>query len=416
MPTFTLLFLAALLLSLGTRLWLASRHMHHVRSHRDAVPAEFSASIDLDSHRKAADYSTTKSALNRLSFVVDALITLALTLGGVLQWLDQTACSIAGDGLGQQVVFLALLAALLSLTDLPFSLYRTFRIEARFGFNKMSLAMFFKDMAKQTVIGAALGLPLAFAVLWLMGRMGEWWWLYVWLVWVAFNSAILALYPTLIAPLFNKFTPLEDGALKTRVEQLLAKCGFASKGLYVMDGSARSSHGNAYFTGFGNAKRIVFFDTLLNRLEHREIEAVIAHELGHFRMRHVLRRMAWTFAVSLAFLWILGLIKDQAWFYTGLGVSFPASNAMALTLFFMVVPTFLFLLRPVGAMYSRKHEFEADAYAARFADGNDLVRALVKLYKDNASTLTPDPIHSAFYDSHPPALSRITRLQQLSKV
>jgi STE24 endopeptidase len=414
MSTFTLLFIAALLLSLGTRFWLASRHLQHVRTHRDAVPAAFAANIDLEAHRKAADYSVAKTKLNRLSFVVDALILLALTLGGVLQWLDTVARHVIGDGLMQQVLFLTMLTVLLSLVDLPFSLYRTFRVEARFGFNKMTLAMFLKDMAKQAMIGAALGLPLACAVLWLMAAMGGLWWLYVWLLWVAFNSVVLALYPTLIAPLFNKFTPLENGALKARVEQLLAKCGFASKGLYVMDGSARSTHGNAYFTGFGNAKRIVFFDTLLNRLEHSEIEAVIAHELGHFRMRHVLRRMAWTFAVSLMFLWVLGLVKDQAWFYIGLGVASPATDAMALTLFFTAAPVFVFLLRPLAAMYSRKHEFEADQYAAKFADAGELVRALVKLYKDNASTLTPDPLHSAFYDSHPPALTRITRLQQFA--
>jgi len=415
MSTFTLLFIAALLLSLGTRFWLASRHLQHVRTHRDAVPAAFAANIDLEAHRKAADYSVAKTKLNRLSFAVDALILLALTLGGVLQWLDTVARHVIGDGLMQQVLFLTMLTVLLSLVDLPFSLYRTFRVEARFGFNKMTLAMFLKDMAKQAMIGAALGLPLACAVLWLMAAMGGLWWLYVWLLWVAFNSVVLALYPTLIAPLFNKFTPLENGALKARVEQLLAKCGFASKGLYVMDGSARSTHGNAYFTGFGNAKRIVFFDTLLNRLEHSEIEAVIAHELGHFRMRHVLRRMAWTFAVSLMFLWVLGLVKDQAWFYIGLGVASPATDAMALTLFFTAAPVFVFLLRPLAAMYSRKHEFEADQYAAKFADAGELVRALVKLYKDNASTLTPDPLHSAFYDSHPPATLRIARLQSYGK-
>jgi STE24 endopeptidase len=415
MPTFSILFIAALLLSLGTRYWLASRHLQHVRAHRETVPTAFAANIDLEAHRKAADYNSAKTQLNRMSFVVDALVLLTLTFGGGLQWLDNSARGLIGDSLTQQVVFLGLLMLVVSLIDLPFSLYRTFRIEARFGFNKMTLAMYFKDMAKQAFIGVALGLPLAYAVLWLMDQMGAAWWLYVWLLWAVFNTAILALYPTLIAPLFNKFTPLEDGALKARVEQLLAKCGFASKGLYVMDGSARSTHGNAYFTGFGNAKRIVFFDTLLNRLEHSEIEAVIAHELGHFRMRHVVRRMAWTFAVSLVFLCLLGLIKDQAWFYDGLGVAYPATHAMALTLFFMAAPVFVFLLRPIAAMYSRKHEFEADRYAAQFADSNDLVRALVKLYKDNASTLTPDPLHSAFYDSHPPALTRITRLQQLAK-
>ncbi len=415
MPTFSIFFLAALVLALGTRLWLASRHLNYMRTHREAVPPAFAASVGIDAHHKAADYSAAKTQINIVSFIADALVLVALTFGGALQAIDQLARIIAADGLLQQVLFLGLLVVLLSIIDLPFSLYRTFRVEARFGFNKMTLGMFVKDLAKQALIGAALGLPLAFAVLWLMQRMGESWWFYVWLLWVVFNTAVLAFYPTLIAPLFNKFTPLEDGTLKQRVEQLLAKCGFASKGLFVMDGSTRSSHGNAYFTGFGKAKRIVFFDTLLNRLEHPEIEAVIAHELGHFRMRHVLRRMAWTFAISLAFLWVLGMVQNQPWFYQGLGVVYPATDAMALTLFFTVAPVFVFLIRPLAAMYSRKHEFEADEYAAKFADAGDLVHALVKLYQDNASTLTPDPLHSAFYDSHPPAAARISRLQQLAK-
>jgi STE24 endopeptidase len=304
---------------------------------------------------------------------------------------------------------------IMSVIELPFGLYRTFSIESRFGFNKMTLAMFFGDLAKQAAIGAVLGLPLLFAVLWLMAEMGEMWWLYVWIVWVVFNTLVLALYPTFIAPLFNKFSPMQDGETKQRIENLISRCGFTSKGLFVMDGSKRSSHGNAYFTGFGKSKRIVFFDTLLSRLEVPEIEAVLAHELGHFRRRHVVKRMAWTFAVSLGFLWQLGILMDQAWFYEGLNVAYPATDAMALTLFFLVVPVFTFLFQPLLAMYSRKHEFEADEYAAQFTPARDLIRALVKLYKDNASTLTPDPLHSAFYDSHPPASTRIARLEQLAK-
>jgi len=252
------------------------------------------------------------------------------------------------------------------------------------------------------------------AVLWLMSKMGALWWLYVWVVWVGFSVFMMAIYPAFIAPLFNKFSPMQDGSLKQRIEALLAKCGFRSSGLFVMDGSRRSTHGNAYFTGFGKTKRIVFFDTLISRLNEDEIEAVLAHELGHFKLHHVVRRMAWTFAVSLLFLWLLGLLKDAAWFYQGLGVDYPASNAMALLLFVLAVPVFTFLLHPLVAMYSRKHEFEADEYAARYSSARELVNALVKLYKDNASTLTPDPLHSAFYDSHPPASIRIARLQSLA--
>jgi STE24 endopeptidase len=298
--------------------------------------------------------------------------------------------------------------------DLPFSWYRTFGIEARFGFNKMTFGAWVVDLLKSAAIGALFGLPLALAVLWLMSRMGAWWWLYVWVVWVAFSVFMMAVYPAFIAPLFNKFSPMQDGSLKSKIENLLTKCGFRSSGLFVMDGSKRSTHGNAYFTGFGKTKRIVFFDTLVSRLNENEIEAVLAHELGHFKLHHVIRRMIWTFVVSLAFLAILGALKDQAWFYQSLGVHYPATNAMALILFVLVVPVFTFLLQPLVAMYSRKHEFEADQYAARYSSARELVNALVKLYKDNASTLTPDPLHSAFYDSHPPASIRIARLQSLN--
>ena len=279
----------------------------------------------------------------------------------------------------------------------------------------MTLGMFFGDIAKQAAVGAILGLPLLFAVLWLMAGMGELWWLYVWLVAVVFMLFVQFIAPSVIAPLFNKFAPMQDGEMKTRIENLITRCGFTSSGLFVMDGSKRSSHGNAYFTGFGKSKRIVFFDTLLTRLEIAEIEAVLAHELGHFRMRHVVKRLALMAVFSLIFFFLLGLLKNQEWFYQGLNVGFPATDAMALTLFFLVMPVFTFLLQPLLAMYSRKHEFEADQYAAKFTPALDLVHALVKLYKDNASTLTPDPLHSAFYDSHPPASIRIARLEQMAK-
>ncbi len=415
MSTFPVLFLAALLIATGMHLWLATRHVQHIRAHRNAVPSAFAGEISLEAHQKAADYSSAKTRLNITAIVFDAAVLLVLTFGGGLQAIDNLADSFFPVGIARGVLFVAILTVILSAIELPFSLYRTFGIESRFGFNKMTLAMFFADLAKYAAISVAVGLPLLFAVLWLMAGMGAMWWLYVWIVWVVFNTLVLALYPTFIAPLFNKFSPMQDGEMKQRIESLIRRCGFTSKGLFVMDGSKRSSHGNAYFTGFGKSKRIVFFDTLLSRLEVPEIEAVLAHELGHFRRRHVTKRMAWTFAVSLGFLWLLGTLKDQAWFYEGLNVAYPATDAMALTLFFLVVPVFTFLFQPFLAMYSRKHEFEADEYAAQFTPARDLIHALVKLYKDNASTLTPDPLHSAFYDSHPPASTRIARLEQLAK-
>ena len=415
MSTFSILFLSALLIATGMRLWLATRHVQHIQAHRNAVPAAFAREISLEAHQKAADYSSAKTRLNIAAIVFDAAVLLALTFGGGLQAIDNLAASFFPEGIARGVLFVAILTVIMSVIELPFGLYRTFSIESRFGFNKMTLGMFFGDLAKHAAIGVSIGLPLLFAVLWLMAEMGEMWWLYVWIVWVVFNTLVLALYPTFIAPLFNKFSPMQDGETKQRIENLISRCGFTSKGLFVMDGSKRSSHGNAYFTGFGKSKRIVFFDTLLSRLEVPEIEAVLAHELGHFRRRHVIKRMAWTFAVSLGFLWLLGTLKDQAWFYQGLNVAYPATDAMALTLFFMVVPVFTFLFQPLLAMYSRKHEFEADVYAAQFTPARDLIHALVKLYKDNASTLTPDPLHSAFYDSHPPASTRIARLEQLAK-
>ena len=414
MNAFTWIFLVAVAIATGTRVWLASRHVRYIGSHRDAVPEPFAAQIDLPSHQKAADYSRAKTSLNMIGVVVDAVLLLALTLGGGFALLQGLAQNWFGAGIVAGIAFIALVMIVASAIDLPFNVYKVFGIESRFGFNKMTPAMFVADLVKQGAVAAAMGLPLLLAVLWMMQRMGGLWWLWVWLVWMGFNLAVLAIYPTFVAPLFNKFSPMQDGDLKARIEALLTKCGFKSQGLFVMDGSRRSSHGNAYFTGFGKAKRIVFFDTLLSRLEPEEIEAVLAHELGHFKMNHVFRRMAWTFAMSLAFLWVLGQLRSAAWFYEGLGVAAPASDAMALVLFFMVVPVFTFLLRPLMAMYSRKHEFEADAYAARNASATRLAQALVKLYKDNASTLTPDPLHSAFYDSHPPAAARIARLKSFA--
>ena len=408
--TLTLVFIALLVLTTLTRLWLGSRHISYVQAHRGQVPQAFKESISLESHQKAADYSAAKTKLVLAEAVVQALLLAALTIGGGLQLIDNIWRDILPNHdiiRGALVICSALFIS--SLIDLPFEFYKTFTVDEKFGFNKMTLSMFFSDLVKHSLVGLALGLPILFAALWLMQGAGQYWWFYLWVVWSVFNIIMLAVYPTFIAPLFNKFTPLADESLKTRIEALLTKCGFKSQGLFVMDGSARSSHGNAYFTGFGSSKRVVFFDTLLSRLNTDEIEAVLAHELGHFKHHHVIKRIALMFFVSFLGLALLGWLMNQGWFYNGLGVT-EASSYMALILFLLVSPVFLFLLRPLMASYSRKNEFEADDYAAKHADANRLVDALVKLYRDNASTLTPDPLHSAFYDSHPPASIRISKL------
>ena len=406
---FTLVFLAALALTLAGRLWLTLRQIRHVAAHRGAVPADFAERIPLAAHQKAADYTVDRNRLTIVATLVDAALLLALTLGGGLAWLhDFWGTRLAGLPYGLALIFSVM--AISAVIDLPFALYRQFVVEARYGFNRMTFGLFCADLVKHTLLGVAIGAPVILAVLWLMGAMGEFWWFYVWLFWCAFNLLALFVYPTWIAPLFNKFSPLAEGEMKARIEALLARCGFRSSGLFVMDGSKRSSHGNAYFTGFGNNKRIVFFDTLLTRLAPGEIEAVLAHELGHFRHHHVVQRIALMFAGALGFLWLLGQLIDAPWFYAGLGV--PAQGtALALILFFLVVPVFTFPLKPLGSYLSRRNEFEADTYATKNAAADDLVRALVKLYEDNAATLTPDPLHSLFYDSHPPAAVRIARLQ-----
>jgi len=411
MHWFTAVFLAALALTTVVRLWLSRRHIRHVSANRNAVPAEFEARIALAAHQKAADYTAAKTQLGMFETLAGAALLLGFTLGGGLQLLSDVWERIfEAGGYAHGIALIVSVAIVSSVIDLPFALYRTFVIEARFGFNRTSLALFFADLAKQAALGALLLVPLVFCFLWLMARMGAMWWLYAWATWVAFSLVVQFLYPTVFVRWFNKFTPLEDAGLRSRIEGLLTKCGFRSRGLFVMDGSKRSSHGNAYFTGFGAAKRIVLFDTLVSRLAPPEIEAVLAHELGHFSLRHVWKRMGLAFGASLAILWLLGWLIGQDWFYAALGVR-SHSAAMALVLFFIVVPVFTFLLHPLASFYSRLHEFEADAYAARHADAGDLVHALVKLYEDNAATLTPDPLHSAFYDSHPPAMLRISRLQ-----
>src|SRR5574340_10611 len=397
---FTLIFIIALACTSLARLWLARRHLAHIAAHRAAVPEAFREKITLASHQKAADYTSAKTRFAMLSVLFDAALLLAFTLGGGIKFIANLCNGWFDTPLAQGVATIVAVLLLSSLLEAPFNMYRTFVIEARFGFNKMTFALYLADALKGLLLGAILGLPLLFGVLWLMSAMGPYWWLYVWLVWMVFNLLILFIYPSFIAPLFNKFTPLQDEAMKARIGALLNKCGFTAKGLFVMDGSKRSAHGNAYFTGFGKTKRNVFFDTLLERLSGSEIEAVLAHELGHFKRHHVLKRIALTFALSLGFLWLLGQLMQTAWFYQGLGVDTP-STALALLLFFMILPLFSFVLLPLMSAYSRKHEFEADAYAARQTAAADLVNALVKLYQDNAATLTPDPLYSSFYDSHP---------------
>ena len=407
---FTVIFIAALALITLAKLWLARRHLAHIAAHRTAVPDAFHEKVQLGDHQKAADYTSAKTRFDMLGALFDAALLLVFTLAGGIQYISDLCKGWFSAPIAQGMATLVTVLVLYSLLEAPFNIYRTFVIEARFGFNKMTFKLYLLDALKGILIGAVLGLPLLFGVLWLMERMGAYWWLYVWLVWVVFNLLILFIYPSFIAPLFNKFSPLQDDAMKSRIESLLKRCGFTAKGLFVMDGSKRSAHGNAYFTGFGKTKRIVFFDTLLERLSINEVEAVLAHELGHFKRRHVVKRIAATFALSLGFLWLLGLLMQITWFYQGLGVTTP-STALALLLFFMVLPVFSFLLGPIMSAYSRKHEFEADAYAAKQTDAADLVNALVKMYQDNAATLTPDPLYSRFYDSHPPAMVRIAHLQ-----
>jgi len=412
--TFSVLFVGFLLLTLVLQFWLASRHIRHILRHRAQVPAEFSSTITLNAHQKAADYSIAKTKFGMGLLLINTAVLIGFTFLGGLQWLANSLFKLNGNGMVYQISLIVAFVAISGLIDLPFDYYRQFVLEARFGFNKMTRKLFVMDMLKGVLIGAALGLPLLWVVLTLMEKSGALWWLYAWLVWTAFQLLMMIIFPTWIAPLFNKLSPLTDDSLRSRIEGLMQRVGFAANGLFVMDGSKRSAHGNAYFSGFGANKRIVFFDTLLSRLAPPEIEAVLAHELGHFKLKHIVKRMAVMFLLSLGFLALLGYLKEQVWFYTGLGVDpllFGSNDGMALILFMLSLPVFTFVLSPLSSISSRKHEFEADAFAAQHTDARALVSALVKLYEDNASTLTPDPLHSAFYDSHPPASLRIARLQ-----
>lgn len=412
----TLLFAAVLAASLLVKFWLSTRQMRHVAAHRGTVPAPFRSTISLAAHQRAADYTLAKGRFGLLSTAFGAAVLLAWTLLGGLDLLNQAVREAVQPRFGTMAYQLALLgcfAFIGALLDLPFELYGTFRLEQRFGFNRMTWKLYLADLLKGVAVAVLLGLPIAALVLWLMGAAGPLWWCWAWGAWMVFNLAVLVLYPTVIAPLFNTFEPLGDESLKARVQALMARCGFAAKGLFVMDGSRRSAHANAYFTGFGAAKRVVFFDTLLSKLSPGEVEAVLAHELGHFKHRHVIKRIVSMFVLSLGGFALLGWLSSQVWFYTGLGVrpsQFVSNDALALLLFLLTTPVFAYFISPLFAELSRRHEFEADAYACQQADAHDLAAALLKLHEDNAATLTPDPLYVRFYYSHPPASERLAAL------
>jgi STE24 endopeptidase len=412
----TLAFAAALLLALATKLWLATRQIHHVARHRNAVPAAFAGTVTLHAHQRAADYTLAKGRFGLWTTALSTAVVLGWTLLGGLDALNGwfvEALLPSWGAMGYQLALLVAVALIGGLIELPAEWFATFHIEQRFGFNRMTPALWLADQAKGLLVGAAIGLPLAALVLWLMAASGGWWWLWAWGALVGFNLLLLVIYPTWIAPLFNTFKPLPDEGLRTRVQALMQRCGFAAKGLFVMDGSKRSAHANAYFTGLGSSKRVVFFDTLLQRLSPGEVEAVLAHELGHFKHKHVLQRMLGLFAATGAGLALLGWLSNQSGFYTGLGVTpnlAAPNDALALLLFMLALPAFTFFVSPLLANWSRRHEFEADAYACAQADGRDLAMALLKLHEDNASTLTPDPIYVRFYYSHPPASERLAAL------
>lgn len=416
----TLVFAGLLLAGLALRLWLATRQIRHVAQHRGAVPTAFAHRIPLAAHQKAADYTIAKARFGLLEMALATAVVLGWTLLGGLDALNQALLSWLGGGMLQQLALLACFVLIGGAIDLPVALYQTFVIEQRFGFNQMTPRLWLADLLKSTLLGAVIGLPIAALILWLMGAAGPLWWLWAWGTWMGFNLLLMVVFPLFIAPLFNKFQPLEDESLKARVTALMQRCGFAAKGLFVMDGSRRSAHANAYFTGVGKAKRVVFYDTLLKQLSPGEVEAVLAHELGHFKHKHITRRLVGMFAISLAGFALLGWLSTRTWFYTGLGVQpnlmlpdvpgAAPNDALALLLFLLAAPVFTLFVTPVLAQLSRRHEFQADAYAAAQSSGGDLASALLKLYEDNASTLTPDPVFAKFYYSHPPATERLARL------
>jgi STE24 endopeptidase len=406
---FSYVFLFALAGAIGLQWWLNHRQSRHVQMHRAAVPAVFADRISLQSHQKAADYTTDRLRVSRIELAYGAALLLAWTFGGGLNWLDHFWQRFFDASIWVGVAFMISFSVISSLLDLPFSLYRTFVIEERYGFNRMTPKLYISDLLKGLLLTLAIGVPLAWLVLWLMQYTGNLWWIYVWAVWMSFSLLMIFVYPTWIAPLFNKFTELDNAELKATIENLLKRCGFTSHGIYIMDGSRRSAHGNAYFTGLGENKRIVFFDTLLKSLKPDEIEAVLAHELGHFRHKHIHKHILAMAVMTLVALAGLGWLMQQQWFFAGLGVE-NNSTYMALIIFMLLISVFGVYFQPLFSFFSRKHEFEADDFAAQQSDPRKLIEALVKLYEENANTLTPDPLYSSFHDSHPPAPVRIAHL------
>jgi STE24 endopeptidase len=410
MNSFTLVFLLALTLSFSVQFWLAKRHASYVAMHRSAVPEAFKNTVSLAAHQKAADYTLEKSKLGNLDSITGVILLLLLTLGGGINWAFEFWAASVQSPLIAGLAAVASVFLFMTLTEIPSSVYQTFVIEEKYGFNKSTPQQFIKDQLLQLLLAAAIGMPLMAIILWVMDSIGSLWWLWAWVILMSFSLLMSWLFPTLIAPLFNKFTPMEEGSLKDRIQGLLARCGFNSQGIFIMDGSKRSGHGNAYFTGLGNNKRIVFFDTLISSLEDEELEAILAHELGHFKCKHTIKMLIATAIMSLISFAILGWLIDQQWFYTGLGVKLP-SHAAALLLFMLVSSSFTFFMQPISAFFQRKFEFEADDFASSHAKAEKLVSALVKLFEENASTLTPDPLYSAFHYSHPPAAIRIANLE-----
>lgn len=410
MHTFTLIFLAFLIASVITRLWLSQRQINHIQAHRDKVPQAFAEKISLDDHHKAADYTVTKLKFGRFSLGWETLWLLLWTLGGGLSLIDGWWQGYQLSPLWTGIGVILSMTVFMSLLDMPFSLFSTFVIEQRFGFNKTTFKIWISDLLKQAMLMIIIGVPLIAVILWLMNQAGQYWWLYAWSVWTAFSLFMIWAYPAFIAPLFNKFTTLEDESLKARIDNLLHRCGFKSKGVFVVDGSRRSAHGNAYFTGFGNNKRIVFYDTLLESLSENEVEAVLAHELGHFKRNHIKKSLGLSILMTLGGFALLAWLMQSSWFYSAMGVE-TASTHTALMLFMFVLPVFTYFISPLFSAMSRKHEFEADDFAKQQSDYRALISALVNMYRENASTLTPDPIHSMFYDSHPPASIRIAHLE-----
>jgi len=410
MNIFTVIFIIALIISYSLQFWLSRRQAAYVLAHRGEVPAAFAKSVPLAAHQKAADYTIAKGKLGDIDGLFGLVLLLLLTLGGGIDLAFTFWSSVIESSILSGVAAIATIFLVMTLLELPTSLYQTFMIEEKFGFNKSTIKQFFQDHALQLALGAVIGIPLLSLILWVMDNVGSFWWLWAWAIMMSFSLLMSWLFPTLIAPLFNKFTPMEEGSLKSRIQKLLDRCGFSSQGIFVMDGSKRSGHGNAYFTGLGNNKRIVFFDTLIKSLDDEELEAVLAHELGHFKRKHVIKMLVATSVLSLISLGILGWLIDQSWFYTGLGVQQP-SHAAALLLFMLVSPAFTFFMQPISAFFQRKFEFEADSFASEHAQAAKMISGLVKLYEENASTLTPDPLYSAFHYSHPPAAIRIAHLE-----